>query len=143
FGHQVVDVVGPVLDGGVAAAPTLLHNNFHYGRVQRIFGVDGRGTAFDVMYVSTFINDDEGTLELADVFGIDAEVRLERHLHMDPRWHVDEGAAGPYGRIQRRKLVVIVRNNRREIFLHQVWILRQAVIHAQENDALLFQLFFD
>ena len=78
LGHQVVDVVGPVLDGGVAAPAAFFHNDFHHCGVEGVGFVDGGGAAFHVVDVGVFVHDDEGTFELAHVFRVDAEIRLEK-----------------------------------------------------------------
>src|SRR5699024_8877991 len=51
LGHQVVDVVRPVLDGRVAAARVLLDDDLDDGRVQRVGLVDRRCASLDVVDV--------------------------------------------------------------------------------------------
>src|SRR6201999_3415314 len=76
LGDQVVDVVRPVLDGGVAATATGLDDDLHHRRVQRVALVDRGGTALDVVHVGTLVDDDQRPLELAHVLGVDPEVGL-------------------------------------------------------------------
>src|SRR5690606_9743578 len=58
LGHQVVDVVGPVLDRGVAATAALLDDDLHHRRVQRVGGVDGCGAALHVVDEGPLVDDD-------------------------------------------------------------------------------------
>src|SRR3712207_8554410 len=50
---------------------------------------------------------------LTHVLGVDPEVRLERHLDVDARRHVDERAARPDRGVERGELVVVGRDDRR------------------------------
>src|SRR5690606_34758066 len=59
LGHQVVDVVRPVLDGRVADAGVLLDDDLHDRRVQRVRLVDRGGTALDVVDVGALVGDDQ------------------------------------------------------------------------------------
>ena len=60
LGDEVINVVGPVLDGGVAAAGVLFDGDFDHGRVKAFSGVHGGGAAFDVMHLGALVDDDEG-----------------------------------------------------------------------------------
>src|SRR5690606_10352705 len=60
LGHQVVDVVGPVLDGGVPDARPLQGHQLHHGAVEGVGGVDGRRAAFHVVHERPLVGDDEG-----------------------------------------------------------------------------------
>src|SRR5690606_565088 len=64
LGHQIVDVLGPVLDGGVADAGVLQRHQFHHGAVQRVSGVDGRRAALHVVDEGPLVGDDQRPLEL-------------------------------------------------------------------------------
>ena len=112
LGDQVVDVVRPVLDGRVAAAGALLHDDLHDRAVQRVGGVDRRGAALDVVHVGALVDDDQRPLELAHVLGVDPEVGLQRDLDVHALRHVDERAARPDRGVQRGELVVADRDDR-------------------------------
>ena len=114
---EVVDVVRPVLDRRVAAAPAALHDDLDDRRVQRVGRVDRRRAALDVVHVRVLVDDDQRALELAHVLRVDAEVGLERHLDPHARRHVDERAARPDGGVQRRELVVVLRDDRPDVLL--------------------------
>ena len=112
LGHQVVDVVGPVLDRRVAAAGVLLDDDLDHGRVQAFGGVHRGRAAFDVVHAGPFIDDDQRPLELAHVLGVDAEIGLQREFDLHALGHVDERPARPDGRVEGRELVVVRRNDR-------------------------------
>ena len=143
LGHQVVHVVGPVLDGGVADAGALLDDDFHDGGVQRVRGVDRRGAALDVVDVGVLVRDDQRALELAHVFRVDAEVGLQRNVHVDALGDVHEGSAGPHGRVQRGKLVVAHGNDGAEVLLEDLRVLAQRRVGVQEDDALGLEVLAD
>src|SRR5215203_1945025 len=140
LGDQVVGVVRPVLDSRVADAGPRFGDQLDHRRVQRVRGIRRGCTALDVVDVGILVGDDERPLELAHVLRVDAEVRLKRDIHADARRDVHERAARPYGRVQRRKLVVVRRDDGPEVLAHDVLVLAQARVHIQEDDALLFKL---
>ncbi len=80
-------------------------------------------------------------LELPHVLGVDAEVSLQRNVHLDALGDVDERAARPHRRVESRELVVGRRNRRCPVLLDQVLVLTQAVIHGEKDHALLLELF--
>src|SRR6185503_3434120 len=88
LGHQIVDVVAPVLDGRVAAAGMVLHNNLNDSAVQAVGGVGGGGAALDIVNVSAFIHNNQGALKLAHALGVDTEVSLQRQVNTHSRWNV-------------------------------------------------------
>ena len=143
LGHQVVDVVRPVLDGGVANACVLLQHNLNHCGVQGVGLVDGGGAALNVVNVGALVSDDQGAFELAHVLGVNAEVRLQRDLHVNSRGNVHEGATGPYGGVQCGELVVTNRDDGAEVFLEQFGVLAQTGIGIDENHALLLQVLTD
>src|SRR5215203_570076 len=140
LGHQVVGVVRPVLDGRVADARPRFGDQLYYRRVQRVRGIRRCRAALDVVHVGILVGDDERPLELAHVLRVDAEVRLKRDIHANARRDVHERASRPHGRVQRRELVVVRRDDRPEVLLDDVLVLAQSRVHVQEDDALLFEL---
>ena len=58
LGHQVVDVVRPVLNRGVANAGVLLQHNLNHCGVQGVGLVDGGGAALNVVNVGALVSDD-------------------------------------------------------------------------------------
>ena len=143
LGHQVVDVVRPVLDGGVANACVLLQHNLNHCGVQGVGLVDGGGAALNVVNVGVFVRNNQGALELAHVLGVNAEVRLQRDLHVNSRGNVHEGATGPYGGVQCGELVVANRDDGAEVFLEQFRVFAQTGVGVDEDHALLLQVLTD
>ena len=140
LGDQVVDVVGPVLDGRVGDPGGRLHDDLDHGRVQRVGGVHGGGAALDVVHLAALVGDDQGPLELTHVLGVDAEVGLQRHLDVDAGRHVDERPARPDGRVQRRELVVVGRDHLAEVRLDDLGVLPQRGVHVREDHALALEV---
>ena len=74
--HQIVNVVRPVLHGGVTHAGVLFDDDLDDGGVQRVLGPDRGGASLDIVHVGAFVGDDQRTLELAHGRRVDAEVGL-------------------------------------------------------------------
>ena len=119
LGHEVVNVVGPVLNRRVPAACAAANDDLDHRRVQALARVHRRRATFDVMHLGPFIDDDQRPLELPHLLGIDAEIRLQRKLDLHALRHVDERPARPHGRVERRELVVFRRNDRAEVLAQQ------------------------
>ena len=83
LGHEVEDVVGPVLNGRVSHPAAPLAEDLDHGRVQRVSGVDRRRAPLDIVHLSALVGDYQGPFELSHVLGVDAEIGLERHVHLD------------------------------------------------------------
>src|SRR5215203_6053469 len=140
LGHQVVGVVRPVLDGRVTDARPRLGDQLDHRRMQRVRGIRRGRATLDVVDVGILVGDDERPLELPHVLRVDAEVRLKRDIHADAGRDVHERAARPYGRVQRRELVVVRRDDGAEVLFDDVLVLALTRVHIQEDDALLFEL---
>jgi hypothetical protein len=59
------------------------------------------------------------------------------------RRHVDERPARPDGAVERGELVVVGRDDRREVLADEVLVLAQARVHVHEDDALRLELLVD
>ena len=132
LGDEIVDVAIPVLDRRVANRRAFERDQFDDGAVQRRSRELRRGAALDVVDLRTLVGDDQRALELAHVLRVDTEIGLQRHLHFDARRHVDERPARPHRRVERGKLVVGGRNDRREILTDDLGILLDRGIHVAE-----------
>ncbi len=86
-----------------------------------------RGAAFHVHHLAAFVGDDERALELAEVLRVDAEVGLERVLHLHARRHVDERAAAEDGAVQRAEFVVARRDDFAEPLPENLRVLASAL----------------
>src|SRR5436190_5111371 len=143
LGHEVEDVVGPVLDRRVADPRARLGEQLDDRGVEAVARVRRRRAALDVVHVGALVGDDDRALELAHVLRVDAEVGLQRHLDVDARRHVDERAARPDGAVERRQLVVVGRDQRADVLAHEVLVLAQRGVHVHEDDALGLELLVD
>ncbi len=103
----------------------------------------GRRAAFQVADVRAFVGDDEGTLELAGILGVDAEVGGQLHGAAHALGHVAEGTVGENRRVQGGEEVVGRRHHRAEVFLDQVGVLLNGFGERAEDDAHLAQLFLE
>ena len=143
LGVEVVHVLGPVLDRGVAQARAVLHEELHGAGVEVGLVVLGRRAALDEVQVGAGLNDDECVLELACALGVEAEVALQRVVEADARGHVDKRAARPHGVVERRKLVVGHGDEGAKVLVHHGLplgvverVLDRGVDHALLGDLL-------
>ena len=106
FGDQIEDVAAPVLHGHVLEFSSFHGDQFDHCAVQGA-GLEFRScTSFHVHDFCSFIDDDQGAFELAEVFRINAEVRLERVFHLHAFGDVNEAAPGKGGAVESGKFVV-------------------------------------
>ena len=140
---EVVHVVRPVLHGRVAHAGVLLHDDLDDRRMQRVGRVDRRGAAFHIVHVRAFVGDDERALELSHVRGVDAEVGLQRDVHVHALRHVHERTARPGGRVQCTELVVFRGDDSAEVFLDELGVFAHRGVGVDENHALLGEVLLD
>ncbi len=125
LGHEVEDIRRPVLDGDVLDLRALHRDEFDHRAVQRGGLEFRRGAAFHVHHLGAFIGDDERALELAEVLRVDAEVGLQRVLHLHARRHIDEGAAAEDGAVERAEFVVARRDDFAEPFPENLRVILQ------------------
>ena len=95
------------------------------------------GTALEVADVGTLVGDDECTLKLARVDGIDTEVRGELHRTTRTLWDVDEGAIAEDGGVQRSEVIIGIGDDDAQVLLHQLGVLTDSLAEGAEDDALL------
>ena len=100
----------------------------------------GGGATLDVVNVRAGLGDDQGSLKLPHVLGVDPEVRLEPHLDVNAFGHVHERSAGPHRGVQCRELVVVGRDDGREVLTHDVPVLAQRRVHVREDHTLLLEI---
>ena len=106
LGHEIEDVVRPVLDRDVLKFRAFHRDQLDHRAVQRGGVKLRRGAAFHVGQLRAFIDDDERALELPEILGVDPEIGLERMLHFHARRHVDERATAENGAVERAEFVV-------------------------------------
>ncbi len=86
------------------------------------------------------VRDDQGALELAGRLRVDAEVGGQLHRTAHALRDVHERAVGEHGRVQGGEEVVIVRNHRTEVLLHQLGILPDRFRDGAEDHPMLLEL---
>ncbi len=99
------------------------------------------GAAFEIAHVAALFGDYQRALELAGIFGIDAEIGAEFHRAAHAFRHIDEGAIGKDRAVERREEIVMLRHDLAQPFLHQFGIFLDGFADRQEDDASLLQLF--
>ena len=140
LGHQIENIVGPVLDGRVPAPSVLLHHHLDHGGVKTLGGVHRSRTTLDIMHLCAFIHNDKRSLELPHTLFVDSEVGLKGEIDFDPRWDVDERTARPNRRVQRGKFIVLRGNHRCEVLLDQLGILANRGVCVGEDHAHLDEI---
>ena len=138
---EVVHVLRPVLDGRVAKARPLAHEQLDGAGVQVGDVVLGCGAALDEVQVGARLHDDERVLELAGSRGVQAEVALQREVELHAGGHVDERAAAPHGVVKRGELVVGHGDERAKVLADHVLVARvHGVLDRRVDDAGLGDL---
>ncbi len=147
FGHEVVDAALAVLVSGI---PVLHRRVLDLGVVERdeldhrgveLVLVADRGSAtFKIRDVGALVGDDQGSLELAGVGGVDAEVRRELHGAAHTLGDVAERAVGEDRGVQGGEEVVAVRNDRAQVLLDQLRMVQDRLGERAEDDADLGEL---
>src|SRR6266566_8223631 len=95
-----------------------------------------RRATFHVGHFRALIGDDERALKLAKIFGVDAEISLERMFHFHPWRDIDERAAAEHSGIQRAEFVVADRDDFAEPFPENLGMILKAFGRSHEDDAL-------
>src|SRR5699024_4917609 len=139
LGDKVVDVSGPVLDGGVPNASILLHDDLNDGGVQRVGLIDRCCTTFYVVHVGALISNDQGAFKLTHVFGVNAEVCLQRDLDVYTLGNVDVGATRPYGGVQCGEFVVTNGDDGTEVLTKHLFVFLESGVGIRKDDTLAFQ----
>ena len=143
FGDEVEDVGAPVLHSDVLDFGAFHGDEFDDGGVEGGGFEFGCGATFHVHDFGAFIGDDEGALELAELLGVDAEVGLQRVADFDAFGDVDEGAAGEDGAVEGAEFVVGGGDDFAEPGAEDLGVFVEAFGRVDEDDALVFEDFFD
>ena len=93
LGDEVEHVRRPVLDGDVLDFCAFQCHKLDDCGVQGCGLEFRRGAAFHVHHLRAFVGDDEGALELAEGFRVDAEIGLQRLFQLHALRDVDERTA--------------------------------------------------
>ena len=139
LGVQVVHVLGPVLDRGIAQVRVLAHEQLDGAGVEVGHVVLGCRAALDEVQARVVLDDDERVLELARALGVEAEVALQGVVELRALGDVHERAARPHGAMQRGELVVRRRDELHEVVVDEALVLLvvQRLLDAGVHDAHL------
>ena len=113
----------PVLNGRVFHLRTILHDNLNDGRMQLVLIAHRSRTALEIRYVCIIVGDDQGTLKLTCISGIDAEIRTQLHRTAHTLGDIHERAIREDRRVQGCEIVVTIRHHRTQILTHQIRML--------------------
>ena len=130
----------PVLDGRVFHLGIVLDDNLDDSRMELVFITHWCGTTLQVRYVSIIIGDNQCTLKLTRVAGVDAEVTTQLHRATHALRNINEGTIAEHAAVQSCIEVITIRNNRSQIFLHQVRMLLDSLADTTKDNALLTEL---
>ena len=92
LGDQVVDITGPVLDGGIPNPGTGFGDYLYNGAVQRIGGIDRCRTTLHVVNKAVFLGDNESPFELTKILKVDTKVGLKGDVHLNSPGHIDKAS---------------------------------------------------
>ena len=95
------------------------------------------GASFEIRNVSIVVGNDESTLKLTRVAGIDAEVRAQLHRTAHAFRDIYERTVAEYSTVERCIEVITIRHYRTEILLHEVGMVLYGVADRAEYDAFL------
>ena len=137
FGDEVEDVAAPVLHRDVLNLRALHGDQLDHRRVERGGLKFRRGAPFHIHQLRAFIGDDERALELPEVLGVDAEIRLQRMLHLHPRGNIDERAAAEHRGVERAEFVVARGNHFPEPFAKNLRVFDERLGGPGEDHALV------
>ena len=142
LGDEIVD---PALAFRISGIPVLHRRIFYLGIVERhqldhrgmqlVFVALRRGAAFEIADIGALVGDDQGSLELAGVALVDAEIGRQFHRAAHAGRHVNERAVGEHCGVQGREEIVRSRHHGTEILLHQFGMLADRFRDRHEDHA--------
>ena len=143
FSVQVVHVLGPIFDGGVAKFCIVLDEQFYRTRMEIGHVVLRSRATFDEVGRSPFFDDDHGMFKLTSPWCIQAEVGLQRNFYLYPFWHVYEGTTRPNGTMESRPLVVSWWNQGHPVLFYDIFVFPKGCFNICVDNTLFNQVFLD
>src|SRR3989454_2031864 len=140
FRDEIVHRSGEVLEGDVPHVGSGHGDDLDGGYVQLVRRVHGRGASLDVRHVGAAVGNNQVPLERLDLRVVLADLRLQGNLDANAGGHIEERAAGPYGRVERRDRMGIGRDRGRVIGLHEVWVMRDGGGQSAEHYAARLEI---
>ncbi len=107
--------------------------------MQLVFVAHRGGAAFQIADISALVGNDQGTLELTGLLGIDAKVSGQLHRAAYSGGDIAERPVAEHSRVERGEVVVGVGHDRAEVLPHQLGVLAHRLRERTENDAELAQ----
>ena len=100
-------------------------------------------TAFEIGDIGIIVGDDQRSLKLTRITGIDAEIGTEFHGAAYPFGDIYEGAVAEHRRIKRCEEVVTIRHHRAQVFAHQIRMLLDGIADGAEYNTFLAQFLLE
>ena len=108
-----------------------------------VFIAHWSSTSLQVRNVSIIIGDNQGSLKLSGVAGIDTEITAQLHWATHSLRDIDEGTIAEHRTIKCRIEVITIRNDCSQIFLHQVGMFLYGLTNTTEDDTLLTEFLLE
>ena len=126
FGYKVVNAALavpvariPVLHGGIFDFGILQHHDFDNGGMELVFIALRRGAAFQIRHITVFFGNNQRTLKLPGVPGVNAEIGRKFHRAADAFGNIHIRAVGKDRGIKTGEKIVGIRHDRAEILSYQ------------------------
>ena len=147
FGHEIVNpalavlIAGiPVLHGRIFDLGIFQGDQFDHGGMQLVFIAHRRGASLEIGYVAAFFSNDQRTLKLAGVFGVDAEIGRQFHRAAHAFGNVNKGAVGKDRAVEGGKIIVMHRHDFAQPSFDELGIFLDRLGDGAENHSRLLQL---
>ena len=150
FRHEVIDTAFtflitriPVLYGRILHLSTLVRHDLHDSGMQLVLVTHRRRTSFQITYIRLIVSDNQGTLELSGISGIDTEIRTQLHRATYALRYINKRTVREHGRIQGGEEIITITNHAAQIFLHQVRMMLYSLAERTENNPLLREILLE
>ena len=130
----------PVLNGRVFHLGTVHHDNLNDGGMQLVLVAHRGCTSLQIRYVGIVVGNNQCTLKLTCVTGIDAEVRAELHGAANTLGNINKRTIAEHSRVECCKEVIFVRHYCSQVLTHQVAVLLDGLANRAEDNTLFAQL---
>ncbi len=125
----------PILHRGVLDLGILVRDQLDDRGVQLIFVAHRCRASFEITHVASLVRDDERSLELPGVRGVDPEVGRQLHRAAHTLWNVDKRAVAEDRAVECRKEIVGDRYDRAQVLLDQLGMFLHGLRERHEDDA--------
>ena len=150
FRHEVIDTAFtflitriPVLYGRILHLSTLVRHDLHDSGMQLVLVTHRRRTSFQITYIRLIVSDNQGTLELSGISGIDTEIRTQLHRATYALRYINKRTVREHGRIQGGEEIITITNHAAQILLHQVRMMLYSLAERTENNPLLRKILLE